>query len=306
MITIFQADNNYKNHSDYDILTHNLEKLEKNGNNYYFHIDDVNWISYVDLKIVKLLDVLKRYDDDEIIMYIDALDTSVEANDSEILEKFLKFDTDVLYSSEKDVWPNPNFSKFFSDNYFLNSGTIIFKNKKYQLLLEMLIEIYNGRLIYNCDQYYHTIFSMITLSDVKIKIDKNNEIFQCLVFENEDNFEKVNNRFKNKTTNTFPCVFHGNGTDGRLNIRKIMGYRKFELSFLGFTEDKMGINFMNTSINKIKVSAEIKNTLNQIVYFSDLELPYNLSYFIHTGIKDNYMFTIYDENNKILIQEKNY
>jgi len=308
MITIFQADNNYKNHPDYDILNKNLEKLKRNNNNYFFHIDSVNWISYVDLKIIKLLEVLKKYDDDEIIMYIDALDTSVEASDKEIEEKFLTFDTDVLYSCEKGVWPNPNFAKFFTDNYFINSGTIIFRNKKYQQILEILIEIAAGRLIYNCDQYYHSIFAMIVLSGVKIKLDKSSEIFQCLVDENELDFQIVNNRIKNIVTNNFPCVFHGNGTDGRKKIRSILGYNKQQVSFLGFVEDKMGINFMNSyhPFDKIKVSAEIKNQLNQIIFSDNLELPYNVSFFIHTGIKDNYVFTVYDMNHKILLEEKNF
>lgn len=307
MITIFQADKNYKNHSDYDILKNNLDKLQKNHNNYYFYVDDVNWISYVDLKIIKLLDLLKKYGDDEIIMYIDALDTSVEALDSEIVEKFLEFDADVIYSCEKGVWPNPNFAKFFPDNYFLNSGTIIFKNKKYQQILEMLIEIAAGRLTYNCDQYYHTMFVMIALSDIKIKLDKSSRIFQCLVDENETDYQLVNNRIKNTVTNNFPCVFHGNGKDGRKKIRNILGYYIPIISFLGFTEDKMGINFMNTSSSdQIKVYAEIKNTYNQIIYSNYLDLKNDICYFISTGIKDNYFFTIYDINNDILLQEKNF
>jgi hypothetical protein len=308
MITIFQADKNYKNHRDYDILSRNLDKLEKNGNNYFFHIDTDEWISYIDLKINKLLTVLKNYDDDVIIMYIDALDTSVEATDKEIEEKFLAFDTDVLYSSEKGVWPNPDFAKFFPDNFFLNSGTIIFKNIKYQKILEIISTIQKGRLTYDCDQYYHSMFALISLSNIKISIDKSNQIFQCLVSEDENNFEIVDNRLKNKNTNTFPCVFHGNGTDGRKNIRKFLGYDIQKIDFLGFVEDNMGINFMNSShpFDKIKVYAEIKNIFNQVVFSDYLELQYNVSYFIHTGIKDNYFFTIYDMNNQILLQEKNY
>jgi hypothetical protein len=189
---------------------------------------------------------------------------------------------------------------------------MIFKNKKYQQILEILSSF---RLNINDDQYCHSIFAIMNLMDVKIKLDKLNEIFQCLwgYEDNMNDFEKINDRIKNKITNTIPCVFHGNGT-GKEILKKLFEYNKPlivnseipALSFVGFVEDKMGIRFMNTSIEQIKVYAEIKNTFNQVIYSNTLELPYNISFFIHTGIKDNYTFTIYDMNNEILLQEKNY
>jgi len=311
MRTILQGDKNYKRNPNYDLLVRNLEKMDKNGNNYNLHVDTDEFIkdrgdSYTELKIIKLLQILKKYDDDEIIMYIDAFDTSVESPDNEILEKFLALDTDVLYSCEKNCWPIPDF-KFYPDNYFLNSGTIIFKNIKFQIILEMLCVIHQRSN--TCDQYYHTIFTRINLMDVKIKLDKYNEIFQVLwgYDENGNDFEKINNRLKNKNTNTFPCVFHGAGS-GKENLKSFFGYNKPTISFLGFVEDRMGINFMNSShvFDKIKVQAEIKNISNQVIFSDVLELPYNASFFIRTGIKDNYFFTIYDMDNKILLQEKNF
>ena len=311
MRTILQADKNYKQNPNYDLLVRNLEKMGKNDNKYNLHVDNDEFIkdrgdSYTELKIIKLLDILKKYDDDEIIMYIDAFDTSVEASDNEIEKKFLELDIDVLYSCEKNCWPIPNF-KFYPDNYFLNSGTMIFKNGKFQKILEMLCVIHQRR--HTCDQYYHTIFTTINLMDVKIKLDKYNEIFQVLWGYDDDgkDFEKINDRLRNKNTNTFPCVFHGAGS-GKENLKNFFGYNKPIISFLGFVEDKMGINFMNSSqvFNEIKVYAEIKNTFEQVIYSSYLDLPYKISFFIHTGIKDNYIFTIYDMNHDILLQEKNF
>jgi len=306
MITIFQSDRNYKE-KDF-LLNKNIEKLNKNNNNYRFCIDKDDWISYVDLKIIKLLDILKQYSDDEIIMYIDALDTLVEATDEEIESKFLSFNVDVLYSTEKGCWPDGDLGRYFSKEQFLNSGTIIFKNKKYQEILEVLKILYNERLKFSCDQYYHTIFKVINSINIKIELDKNKEIFQCLFNENKNNFEKIDSRFKNKSTNTFPCVFHGNGTNGKEILTLIFGYNNIKISFLGFTEDKMGIHFMNSShpFDIIKVYAEIKNNFNQIVYSCHLDLSYEINFFIHTGIKDNYTFVVYDINNNILLQEKNF
>lgn len=308
MITILQVDKNYKQNSNYNQLVRNLEKMSKNNNNYNLHIDidDFNKVdghSYTKLKIIKLLDIIKKYDDNEIIMYIDAFDTLVDSTDNEILNKFLSLNIDVLYSTELNCWPFPGFSKFYTGTQFLNSGTIIFRNKKYQQILELLIEIDKARLLHECDQFYHTIFNLIHSVNVNIKLDENNEFFQCLWGENENNFEKVNNKIKNKKTNTFPFVFHGNGSGIKL-LNKLFSIKS--IVFLGFVEDKMGINFMNSNFETIKVYAEIKNTFNQIVYSTTLELTPNFSYFIHTGIKDNYIFTVYDMKNEILLQERNF
>jgi len=309
MKTILQVDKNYKQNSNYSQILMNLENMSKNKNNYNLCVDDDEFIknrgdSYTKLKIIKLLDILKKYDDNDIIMYIDAFDTYVDATDHEIENKFLESDADVIYSCEKNCWPNTDFSKYFSDQHFVNSGTIIFKNVKFQKILEVISLLHQKTN--ECDQYYHTVFAAINLMNVKIKLDESNEFFQCLWGENENNFEKIDGRIKNKNTNTFPCVFHGNG-DGDAILKKLFENKK-EVSFLGFLEDNMGINFTNSShvFEKIKVFAEIKNTLNQVIYFNTLELPYNISFFIHTGIKDNYTFTIYDTNNEILLQEKNF
>lgn len=308
MITIIQVDINYKQNSNYYLLLNNLEKMNKNGNKYHIYVDDCGFDknkgeSFTELKIIKLLDILKNFDDEEIILYIDAFDTSVEVTDSEIVNKFLIFNTDILYSCERGCFPSENFRKFYPDNFFLNSGTILFKNKKYKELLEFLILLHQHTNF--CDQYYHSVFMLIHLMDIKIKIDKSNEIFQCLWGYNINEFEKENNKIKNKITNTFPLVFHGNG-DGKKILIELFGYNNI-VKFLGFTEDKMGINFMNTSLNNIKVYAEIKNRSNKIIFSDELELLYNVIFFIQTEIKDNYTFSIYDNHKNILfLQEKNY
>lgn len=81
-----------------------------------------------------------------------------------------------------------------------------------------------------------------------------------------------------------------------------------DLNFLGFVEDKMGINFMNSShpFDNIKIYTEIRNASNILIFSDTLELIYNVSYYIHTGIKDNYTFTIYDMSKNILLKESNY
>jgi len=305
MITILQVDKNYESHRNYDLLQQNLKQMDIHNNNHTLYVDKDHFISHMDLKIIKLLDILKQYPGDEVIMYLDAFDTRVESDDSEIENKFLSLDIDVLYSCEHNCWPYKGFSEFFTPTEYLNSGTMIFKNIKYQKILKMLISLYNGIEDWiTDDQFYHSIFAMMKLSDVKIDLDKNREIFQCLWGENEFNFRKNGNRIENTTTSTFPCVFHGNG-DGIMVLRNMFNGDIKKVKFLGFLSDKMGINFMNTSEENVKVRAEIKNIHGQVIFSDNLDLPQNISHYIHTSIKDNYIFTITDMNNNILLQEKN-
>ena len=45
----------------------------------------------------------------------------------------------------------------------------------------------------------------------KIKVDDECKIFQTIAFSHENEWEKIENRFRNKATNTLPVFFHGNG-----------------------------------------------------------------------------------------------
>ena len=105
----------------------------------------------------------------------------------------------------------------------MNSGGIIFKNGKFQKILDLIIEIVSysraGGLT-TCDQYLHSTVVAATLLDINIKLDTENIIFQSLFFEDVSVFESKDGRYVNRLSGRRPCVFHGNGNDGfdKLNL----------------------------------------------------------------------------------------
>ena len=310
MVTILQVDANFKQNEKLPILEKNISKLTENGNNYRLEIDDSSFVSLFDLKICKLLQILKKLPDDETVLYLDAFDTYVTAKDQEIEERFNELNVDVLFSSEKNCWPDGKLKAFFENERFLNSGSFIFKNKKFQNVLEILSRFnFQDHNVYTNDQYLISLFFLISNLDIKIKLDKENEIFQCLFEENVLSFELKNEKIYNKNTNTYPIVFHGNGTDGFAKIKRLFNLlEKNELTFLSFTDDKMGIYFSNyaSKIKPIQTRVEVRRVSdNAVVYADNLSISFSVNYFVHLKEKNNYVFNFYNSNNELLLEVNN-
>lgn len=315
MTILFQADKNFTNNSKHEYLAQNITRLIENGNNYRFAVDDEHFISLFDIKIKKLRKILDEYSDDEIITYIDAFDTYVVAEDKEIEEKFLKMDADIVYSVEKNCWPDDNLSRFFSNNCFLNSGGFVFKNGRFKKILDLLSSIGDGILnnqnLVDNDQYLHHLFALIATTNIKIKFDTKNEIFQSLIFEETNNFLKENNRFINSNTKTQPCIFHGNGTDGLNKLKLLLQMKDKQIHFLRWFENKNGVYFTNLSnilapiYTKIKVVDYHNNT--HIHYETELFLDYGVEYYVslNAELKKRFKFLFYDENDKLILELDN-
>jgi len=217
MQTILLADKNYHNHTKSYFLARTLGSLEEQGNAHRLFIDNKELSSVFDLKVRTFRDILRKYPDEEIIMLIDAFDTYCVAPDSEIESKFLEMEADVVYSVEKNCWPEKRIGEFYESQKFLNSGGVIFKNEKFQRLLDLIIQIHDCTVNPNnqiCDQYFHSVIGAIARQDLKIRLDSNSEIFQSLHSELPQSFEKLEDRFMNIETGTSPCIFHGNGDSG--------------------------------------------------------------------------------------------
>jgi hypothetical protein len=217
MKTVLLADKNYRNHSKSYFLNRTLESLTTNQNSYYFHEDDQDLSSVFDLKVKTLREVLRKYPDDETVMLIDAFDTYSVAGDAEIEKKFLSSGADIIYSVEKNCWPERRIGDFYDSEKFLNSGGVIFKNAKFQRLLDLIVQIHDCTPNPNnqiCDQYFHSVIGALAKMNLNIKFDLANDIFQSLHSEQIENFKRVDGRFVNTQTGTRPCIFHGNGDSG--------------------------------------------------------------------------------------------
>ena len=305
MKTILQIDKNYQNHHKAYFLDKLIAKLIQNGNDYVLLQDDEPMVSLSHLKITKLLKELQKFSDDEVILYLDSFDTMVLANDKEIERKFLYTGLDVLYASELICWPDESLKNNFKDGIYLNSGSILFKNRQYQKILQLITNVMKPQYK-ECDQYLHTLAYSISKLDVKSDLDKNCSIFQCLNSEDLNNFEFIDgDKVRNKKTNTCPVVFHGNGTDGFFKINQLFNCDKKIIKSYRFSEDKTTIFFILNESKKIKVS--VLRPDSSVSYENTFLAEANVEYFVNSGQIGLYTFMVSEANNenKLFLRESN-
>jgi len=167
-------------------------------------------------KLNLLRNGLKKYKDDKdlILMFTDSYDVVLTAGKSEILNKFKKFDANVVISSEDFIWPDRSLASRYpeleEDGYrYLCSGGIIG-------YAPVLYEIISLKAVNHTDddQLYYTHIFLDNREAYNIKLDRQAKLFQNLngarehvevMFEG-DNVYVTNTRFK-----TQPIVLHGNG-----------------------------------------------------------------------------------------------
>jgi len=184
------------------------------------------------LKDQLLYSYLSDMNDNELILFTDGTDAVFLASENEILEKFYKFNTDLLFSTDLKCWPDKSLASFYNQNtnspfMYLNSGGFI---GKVGLIKELLEENDNEDDNYSYSNQYVWSKSYIE-NKHRIKLDTNCDIF-CAFYNDigneyissdidkvyelknqwfEDNFSIENHRIYNKITKTYPCQAHFNG-----------------------------------------------------------------------------------------------
>jgi hypothetical protein len=166
------------------------------------------------------------------ILFTDGTDAILLATEDEILEKYAKFDSDLVFSTDLGCWPDKEMAKFFNEDknspfIYLNSAGFI---GKVGLIKELLNSNDFDDENYSYSNQY--IWSKCYLKNKdRIKLDTCCEIFCALninignEFINSDinktyklksqwlenNFLIEKNRLFNKITMTYPCQAHFNG-----------------------------------------------------------------------------------------------
>lgn len=162
-------------------------------------------------KVNLFYEFLNTQSDNSIILFTDAYDVFLVSSIDGIVNRFLEFKCDVLFSAEKTCWPDPSLSKLFPDSFtnykFLNSGCFIGYRWALLRLIESQIKDTDDDQLYYQKQYLKSL----TEDFINIKLDTENYIFQCL--GGSENSVKVleNGQLYNSETNCCPLVLHGNG-----------------------------------------------------------------------------------------------
>lgn len=173
-------------------------------------------------KINLLKEELENYKDrqDLIIMFTDAYDVVFLGDPQEILEKFSKFNANVVFSAESFCWPQESLKDSYpqieSGKRFLNSGGFIGTAKE-------LYDIVTHKPIMDTDDdqlYYSLIYVDPELRQkFNMKLDHKSAIFQNLngaTAEVELVFDDIFPKILNTMYDSKPLVLHGNGPSKRV------------------------------------------------------------------------------------------
>jgi hypothetical protein len=184
-----------------------LEKEFENNYGYQFE-----FILYkIKLFKDKLIEI-----DDNLIVYCDTNDVVCLDNINE-----LKYNDGIIFSSEKNKYPNDNsswgpISSYpewnINNNIYLNSGLIVTTKELYLKLLDKTIEsvLPLNYKNFGGDQGVYTYY-FINNHSPNIELDETCQHFLSTYLTSRNWFENENGMLKHKLTNTTPMFVHDNG-----------------------------------------------------------------------------------------------
>lgn len=245
------------------------------------------------MKLNLLKEELKYYNDEDIILFSDSYDVIFISNEEEIYEKYLSFNTNMLFSAEKTCWPDNNMSIHFNSESpykYLNSGGFIGN-------VESINKLISGKFEDTYDDQLLIQKNYVKYKDIlNIKLDT-----KCIIFQTSSNdindidILYNNNRIKNNIFNTKPCHYHGNG-DMLTKIRhnNICNYLLMEWNpIYHYILPKININYNKVVYIFIHI---YHNNLKFYEYFKKLKYPIeNLIVHINTKIKKDKFNNIYKD-----------
>ena len=161
------------------------------------------------MKVNLMKEYLKDLHEEDIVVFTDAYDVFYADNLDTILERFLDFGNDIVFSGELYCYPDPKladqFPKAPTDFRFINSGTYVGKVKALQ-------DLFNDHVIKDDDDDQLYVHRCFLKNKYDIAID-----YECYIFQtNYDNTQKLGNQLNNPDTKCCPCIYHGNGGESAM------------------------------------------------------------------------------------------
>jgi len=159
-------------------------------------------------KIQLVKEELELLADNDIVMFLDGYDTFLSSTTDveNILERYLGFNTAIVFSAEGTCWPDQSLSENFKEvpvGYrYLNSGTYIGTVKELKKMFQAPISNSEDDQLYCQKQYLTGMYDVC--------LDHEGYIFFCLAGA-EDSVRLDNGWVVNTDTNCTSLVIHGNG-----------------------------------------------------------------------------------------------
>ena len=143
--------------------------------------------------------------DTDVVMFVDGYDVFFTDNLTEIIDRWLGFNTRILFGAEKTCWPNESIANRFPEQptayKYLNSGTFIAEVGELKKFLEGIIEDHEDDQLFMQEKFLSGQYD--------VQLDSEQYIFQTY----DENVTKVRHQIYNSETLCYGCLFHGNGGD---------------------------------------------------------------------------------------------
>ena len=186
---------------------HNVD-IENIGTNVEWKGTDMSFMGG-GMKINLMKEWIKDKHDEDVVVFTDAYDAFYADNLDTILERFLDFGHEIVFSGELFCYPDSTLADSFpqapTDFRFINSGTYVGR-------VGELRKLFNNYEIADDDDdqlYVHKCF-LSGLFDIGID-------YECYIFQtNYANTQKLGNQLNNPDTLCCPCIYHGNGGESAM------------------------------------------------------------------------------------------
>jgi len=165
------------------------------------------------------------FQDTDIVCFVDGYDVMQMAPLQEIYTKFLTFQADLVVATETHCWPSPWMAHLFPPSptkyRFPNIGTYIGYGWAIRKMLNWEKE--NYRQAYDDQGYFHDFYLRNKDPTLRIALDTQCLLFQCMTFVPWSDLAYENGRCVNQKLGTRPCFIHFNGKsdllrDGRTSV----------------------------------------------------------------------------------------
>lgn len=154
-------------------------------------------------KLNELKAHLASIPDHDVVLFTDAFDVFFVRGVHEIVGRFLGFKSEIVFSAEKNLWPDPSlrFPPTHTSFRYLNSGTFIGRVGEVKRMLEK-------ELSDSCDDQLYLQKEYLT-GKYSATLDTEGYIFQT----HDEETVVRSGALYNTETLCFPCIYHGNGGD---------------------------------------------------------------------------------------------
>ena len=172
------------------------------------------------MKINLLREYIENLPPNDVVLFVDGYDVFFGTELKEIVQRYLGFNTRVLFAAEENCWPDSNMvdkfppAEYNSKYRFLNSGLFIGEVRELKKILKNPIKNSED------DQLYYQ--KAFLSGEYDIKLDYEAYIFQC----HEPHLQVRGDQLYNPITRCFNCIYHGNGgEEAKIIFEKI--YKEF-------------------------------------------------------------------------------